>query len=82
MPTESRLGRRDGVVECRWDKLCDGPLGAVAADSGQVVTNSSIAPGAVPVRSVVGGTPLTTGLGDLVGPIPVTLSEFFNMILA
>lgn len=56
--------------------------GAVAADSGQVVTNSSIASGAIPLRPVVGGTPLTTGLGDLGGPISVTPSEFFNMILA
>jgi len=56
--------------------------GAVEADSDQVVTNSSIGSGAIPLRPVVGGTPPTTGLGDLGGPISVTLSEFLNMLLA
>lgn len=56
--------------------------GAAAADSGQVVNTSSIYAGSVPLRSVVGGTPLETGLGDLGGAIPVTLGEFFNMLLA
>jgi subtilase family serine protease len=56
--------------------------GAAAADSGQVVNTSSMYAGSIPLRPVVGGTPLETGLGDLGGAIPVTLGEFFNMLLA
>jgi len=56
--------------------------GAVAADSGQVVTDSSVYAGSIPLRAVVGGTPLETGLGDLGGAIPVTFGEFYNILLA
>ena len=67
----------------RWrDELRNCSVGAAAADSGQVVTPASLYSGLIPLRAVVGGSPLETGLGDLGGAIPVTLDEFFNMLLA
>jgi subtilase family serine protease len=52
---------------------------AATADSGQVLTNQAIASGSIPLRGIVGGTPLTTGLGDL-GVIPRTVGEFSDMV--
>jgi subtilase family serine protease len=55
---------------------------AAAADTGQVVTTALIYGGSVPLRPITGGSLLKTGLGDLDGGIPVTLGQFFNMMLA
>jgi subtilase family serine protease len=54
---------------------------AAAADSGQLVTTAAIASGSIPLRPVVGGTLLRTGIGDL-GPIPHAGRAFVNMASA
>ena len=54
---------------------------AAAADSGQLVTNQSIASGSIPLEGIVGGTLLKTGLGDL-GVLPQTVGQFANMVVA
>jgi len=47
---------------------------AAAADSGQLVTNATIASGSIPLHPVTAGTLLRTGLGGLTA-IPVSFSE-------
>jgi len=54
---------------------------AAAADSGRLVTNSTIARGSIPLRSVEGGTPLQTGYGDL-GAIQPSVREVVHMASA
>jgi subtilase family serine protease len=54
---------------------------AAAADTGQVVTNAALVSGMIPLRGVLGGTLLKTGLGDL-GVLPRSVGEFVNMGLA
>jgi subtilase family serine protease len=54
---------------------------AAGADSGQLLTNQAIASGSVPLRPVIGGTLLRTGVGEL-GAIPPTISEFVATLLA
>jgi subtilase family serine protease len=54
---------------------------AAAADSGQLVTNEAIASGEIPLRQVLGGSLLKTGLGNL-GPITHTVGEYWNVASA
>ncbi len=54
---------------------------AAAADSGRLVTNTAIASGSIPLRSVAGGTPLQTGYGDL-GAIRPSAREVIHMTAA
>jgi subtilase family serine protease len=54
---------------------------AAAADSGELVTNQAIASGEIPVRQVLGGSLLKTGLGNL-GPMARTVGEYWNVASA
>jgi subtilase family serine protease len=54
--------------------------GAAGAASGQLLTNQAISSGSVPLRPVIGGTLLRTGVGEL-GAIPPTFDESVMTLL-
>lgn len=54
---------------------------AVAADSGRVVTSADISSGLIPLHTVVGGSLLRTGLGDLT-KIPLSAGQIVSMVSA
>jgi len=54
---------------------------AAAADSGAIVTPEAISSGSISLHTVVGGTPLQTGIGDL-AKIPITGTEIVSVVCA
>lgn len=54
---------------------------AAAADSGEVVTNQAISSGSIPLNTIIGGSLLRTGLGNL-ERIPLSPSEIVDVLCA
>jgi subtilase family serine protease len=55
---------------------------AALADSGQTISPADLYAGKVPLRPIAGGNLMSTGMGDLDGPVPMTMLQGLNMLTA